>query len=68
MLEVAVVWLIVIVGVFGQQVGFTLSSRSRNRNNRVYIWLSGIAAQIMYFACMRYVLVEHELSWDILIP
>jgi putative flippase GtrA len=52
---------------FCQNVSFTLSSRSRNRNHKTYHLFAAILSNGVWYATLG-MLVVNDMSWDLFIP
>lgn len=60
--------LVMMVMAFCQSVAFSIVSRSRNRNSKLYHFIAAIFSNGVWFATLKYLAVTHSMTWDLFIP
>ena len=60
-------WVVMAVLAFVQNVSFTLVSRSRNRDSKLYHFIAAVFSNAVWFATFRY-LVTADMTWALFVP
>lgn len=60
--------LIMVAMAFAQNVSFSIVSRSRNRNSKLYHFIAAIFSNGVWFATMKYLIVTQSMTWLLFIP
>jgi len=53
---------------FAQNVSFSIVSRSRNRDSKLYHFVAAIASNGVWFMTMKYLVVTQQMTWLLFIP
>ncbi len=53
---------------FCQNTSFSIVSRSRNRNSKLYHFIAAIFSNGVWFVTMKYLIVTKEMTWVMFIP
>lgn len=60
--------LIMMVMAFAQNVSFSIVSRSRNRDSKLYHFIASIFSNGVWFMTMKYLIVTQNMTWLLFIP
>lgn len=60
--------LIMMLMAFCQSVSFSIVSRSRNRNSKLYHFIAAIFSNGVWFATLKYLAVTNHMTWMLFIP
>lgn len=60
--------LIMMVMAFAQNVSFSIVSRSRNRDSKLYHFIAAIFSNGVWFMTMKYLIVTQNMTWLLFIP
>jgi uncharacterized membrane protein YjjB (DUF3815 family) len=61
-------WLVMMIMAFFQNVSFSIVSRSRNRDSKLYHFIAAIGSNGVWFMTMKYLIVSHDMTWVLFIP
>lgn len=61
-------WLVMMILAFLQNISFSVVSRSRNRNSKLYHFVAAIASNGVWFMTMKYLIVSRDMTWTLFIP
>ena len=53
---------------FAQNVSFSIVSRSRNRDSKLYHFIAAIFSNGVWFMTMKYLIVTQSMTWLLFIP
>ncbi len=53
---------------FAQNVSFSIVSRSRNRDSKLYHFIAAIFSNGVWFMTMKYLIVTQNMTWLLFIP
>jgi hypothetical protein len=51
-----------------QNVSFSIVSRSRNRNSKLYHFIAAIFSNGVWFVTMKYLVITQQMTWALFIP
>jgi putative flippase GtrA len=60
--------LLMMVMAYCQNLSFTLSSRSRNRNHKGYHVFASVLSNGVWFMTMKYLVIDQGMTWTLMIP
>lgn len=60
--------LLMMLLAFAQNISFSIVSRSRNRNSKVYHLVAAIFSNGVWFMTMSYLIVTKDMSWALFVP
>lgn len=60
--------LVMTVMAFCLSVSFSIVSRSRNRDSKLYHFVAAIFSNGVWFMTLKYLAVTHSMTWDLFIP
>jgi len=60
--------LVMMVMAFAQNVSFSIVSRSRNRDSKLYHFIAAIFSNGVWFMTMKYLIVTQSMTWLLFIP
>jgi len=60
--------LVMMAMAYAQNVSFSIVSRSRNRNSKMYHFIAAIASNGVWFLTMKYLIVTKDMSWALFVP
>ncbi len=60
--------LIMMVMAFAQNVSFSIVSRSRNRDSKLYHFIAAIFSNGVWFMTMKYLIVTQNMTWLLFVP
>jgi uncharacterized membrane protein YjjB (DUF3815 family) len=61
-------FLITMVMAFAQNVSFSIVSRSRNRDSKLYHFIAAIFSNGVWFMTMKYLIVDKSMTWLLFVP
>lgn len=53
---------------FCQNTSFSIVSRSRNFDSKLYHLCAAVGSNLIWFATLKYLAISHGMSWDLFIP
>lgn len=59
---------LMVVMAFCQNVSFSIVSRSRNRDSKLYHFVAAIFSNGVWFATMKFLVVTSHMTWLLFIP
>lgn len=59
---------IMMLMAFCQSVSFSIVSRSRNRNSKMYHFIASVFSNAVWFMTLRYLAVANHMDWVLFIP
>ncbi len=60
--------LIMALMAFAQNVSFSIVSRSRNRDSKLYHFIAAIFSNGVWFMTMKYLIVTQNMTWLLFVP
>lgn len=59
---------IMILMAFCQSVSFSIVSRSRNRNSKMYHFIAAILSNGVWFMTLKYLAITNGMNWQLFVP